>query len=246
MTAPYPYALTFDQYRERLSRDHSRMVELAPSALTAVVPACPGWTVEELLRHTAVVYLHKAESIRTGAKPTGTWPPAELTQLEPVHALQQCYGRLTEQFDSRSPKDPAFTWIKDDQTVGFWIRRLAHETSIHRYDLESALGIASPIDPDLATAGIDEILTVMLVRSKPDDEATGATVTLRSAGLAWTLAIDKETVILERQVSDRADAQVSGRPSELLLWLWGRGPLPEGAPPSAAADELRRRLASAT
>lgn len=246
MTAPYPYALTFEHYRERLARDHSRMVELAPPSLAAVVPACPGWTVEDLLRHTAMVYLHKAESIRTGAKPTGTWPPAELAQMDPVHALQQCYGRLIEQFDSHTPEDPAFTWVKDDQSVGFWIRRLAHETSIHRYDLESALGIATPIDPDLATDGIDEILTVMLVRSKPDDDATGATLTLRSAGLAWTLAIARDVVTLERQVSDRADAQISGRPSELLLWLWGRGPLPEGAQPSAAAGELRRRLASAT
>ncbi|MBG6179358.1 maleylpyruvate isomerase family mycothiol-dependent enzyme [Arthrobacter sp. CAN_A1] len=246
MTAPYPYALTFDQYRERLARDHSRMVELAPSSLDAEVPACPGWTVEDLLRHTAMVYLHKAESIRTGAKPTGTWPPAELALLQPVHALQQCYGRLTEQFDAHAPEDPAFTWVKDDQSVGFWIRRLAHETSIHRYDLESALDSATPIDPDLATDGIDEILTVMLVRSKPDDDATGATVTLRSAGLAWTLAITRDVVTLERQVSDRADAQISGRPSELLLWLWGRGPLPEGARPSAPAEELRRRLASAT
>ena len=246
MTAPYPYALPFDRYRALLARDHSRMVELAPSALTSAVSACPGWTGEDLIRHTAMVYLHKSESIRTGARPTGTWPPPELDQMQPVPALQQCYARLMDQFDAHAPTDPAFTWVKDDQTVGFWIRRLAHETSIHRYDLESALGHPHPIDPDLAVDGIDEILTVMLVRSKPDDDASGATITLRSAGLAWTLAIAPDVVTLERQVSDRADAQISGRPAELLLWLWGRGPLPEGNPQSGAADELRRRLASAT
>ena len=246
MTAPYPYALPFDRYRALLARDHARMVELAASAMTSAVPACPGWTGEDLIRHTAMVYLHKAESIRTGAKPTGTWPPAELDQMQPVPALQQCYARLMDQFDTHEPTDPAFTWVKSDQTVGFWIRRLAHETSIHRFDLESALGQPQPIDPDLAVDGIDEILTVMLVRSRPDDDATGATVTLRSAGLAWTLTVAPEVVTLERQVSDRADAQISGRPSELLLWLWGRGPLPEGNQQSGAADELRRRLASAT
>ncbi|WP_051427203.1 maleylpyruvate isomerase family mycothiol-dependent enzyme [Arthrobacter sp. H20] len=130
--------------------------------------------------------------------------------------------------------------------MGFWIRRLAHETSIHRYDLQSAVGSPEPIDPDLAVDGIDEVLTVMLVRSKPDDDASGSTITVRSAGLAWTLAIARDVVTLERQVSDRADAQVSGPPSEVLLWLWGRGPMPAGARESAAADELRRRLASAT
>ena len=246
MTAPYPYALSFDLYRAQLARDHARMVELAPPALAQQVPSCPGWTGEELIRHTAMVYLHKAETIRTAAKPAGTWPPAELAQLEPVRALEQCYARLMDQFDTHDPTDPAFTWVKDDQTVGFWIRRLAHETSIHRYDLESALGDAVPIDPDLAVDGIDEVLTVMLVRSKPDDGASGSSVTLRSAGLAWTLTINRDVVTLERQVSDRADAQISGKPSELLLWLWGRGPLPEGAKPSEPATELRRRLASAT
>lgn len=246
MTAQYPYALSFDLYRALLDRDYARMVELAASALTAQVPACPGWTGEDLIRHTAMVYLHKAESIRTAAKPVGTWPPAELGQLEPVHALQQCYARLMDQFDTHEPSDPAFTWMKDDQSVGFWIRRLAHETSIHRYDLESSLGVAEPIDPDLAVDGIDEVLTVMLVRSKPDDAATGSTVTLRSTGLAWTVTINSAVVTLERQVSDRADAQVSGKPTELLLWLWGRGPFPEGAHPSGAAAELRHRLATAT
>ncbi|WP_081743326.1 maleylpyruvate isomerase N-terminal domain-containing protein [Arthrobacter sp. H20] len=109
MKAPYPYALPFDRYRALLARDHSLMADLAPSALTSAVPACPDWTGEDLVRHTAMVYLHKAESIRTGAKPTGTWPPAELAQMDPVHALQQCYARLADQFDSHQPGDPAFT-----------------------------------------------------------------------------------------------------------------------------------------
>lgn len=246
MTAQYPYALSFDRYRSILASDYELMVEQAPTDLAAAVPGCPGWRVEDLVRHTASVYLQKAETIRTGATPSGTWPPPELARLEPVHALKQCYARLVDQFDAHQPSDPSFTWVKDDQTVGFWIRRLTHETSIHRHDLEASMGTPRPIAPDLAVDGIDEVLTVMLVRSRPDDAATGSTLTLRSAGLAWTLAIGADVVTLERQVSDRADAQISGRPAELLLWLWGRAPLPAGAQPSAQADELRRRLSSVT
>jgi hypothetical protein len=34
----------------------------------------------------------------------------------------------------RKPEDPAGSWYTPDQTVGFWIRRMAHETVIHRID----------------------------------------------------------------------------------------------------------------
>jgi hypothetical protein len=31
-------------------------------------------------------------------------------------------------------RDPAGSWYTPDQTVGFWIRRMAQETVIHRID----------------------------------------------------------------------------------------------------------------
>lgn len=242
----YPYALTFDRYRELLDQDYQRTRDIAGTALDADIPGCPGWNGEHLLRHTALVYLQKAETIRTGTKPGKGWVTDELKRMDPLVLLQKCHDRLMEQFDAHQPDDPSETWVKDDQTVGFWIRRLTHETAIHRYDLEAAVNRTTPIDSELAVDGIDEVLTVMLCRSPPDDAASGSTVTLRSAGLAWTLNLGRETVALERQVNDSATSVVAGRAEDVLLWLWGRGPLPEGSADSPAAAELRERLASAT
>lgn len=242
----YPYALSFDRYRELLEQDYRRLHALAESAYTLAVPGCPGWTGEDLVRHTALVYLQKAETIRTGSKPRAAGLREELDRMDPLRALQECHDRLIGQFDTHDPADRAETWLTDDQTVGFWIRRLAHETAIHRYDVESALGQTTPIDAGLAVDGIDEILTVMLCRSRPDDAATGSTVTLRSAGLAWTLTLGQSTVALERQVNDSATAVVTGKPEDMLLWLWGRGPLPERAADHPATAELRSRLATGT
>ena len=42
----------------------------------APVPACPGWTIADLVTHVGVTYLHKAVIMRTGSGPTiGRRPP---------------------------------------------------------------------------------------------------------------------------------------------------------------------------
>ena len=47
-----------------LAADYGRLRSVAPAALDAAVPTCPGWTVADLARHVGVVYLHKAASVR--------------------------------------------------------------------------------------------------------------------------------------------------------------------------------------
>ena len=41
-----------------------------------------------------------------------------------------------------------------------WPRRQAHETVVHRWDAEAAVGPPSPIDPELASDGIDEYFEI--------------------------------------------------------------------------------------
>ena len=246
MTATYPYALPLTRYRELMAQDHARMRALAGPARTAAVPACPGWDGEELVRHTALLYLRKAETVRTGSNPRGQWLPEELRQMDPAALLDVGYERLTKQFDEHDPADPAQSWVTEDQTVGFWIRRLAHETAIHRYDLEAALGTPTPIDAELAVDGIDEVLTVMLGRGAPDDAASGAAVAVESDGKAWCVALEPPAARITRERCTAPAGRVTGSADDVLLWLWGRGPLPEGSADSNALAELRRRLASAT
>ena len=252
MKPDHPYALSFDGYRERMEKDFSRLLELTRSAeLTTRVPACPDWDIEQLARHTALVYLQKAETIRTGAKPQGSWVPEEILQLGPVEILETCYERITAEFDAHRPTDPAESWVAEDQTVGFWIRRLTHETAIHRYDLEAALGDPQPIETDLAIDGIDEVLTVMFERgrSAQSAEATaGVTgnLVLESGGKAWSVLLLPHDVEISSAAGSSPDAIIKGEPNEILLWLWGREPLPMQADDAGLAAELRRRLAATT
>jgi uncharacterized protein (TIGR03083 family) len=145
-----------------LAADYLRLREVAATGLNAKVPSCPGWTVSDLVRHVGEVYLHKATVMQTGAWPE-PWPPSTTAIEDPIALLDRAYGAVTHEFSRRGDSDRALTWHQPDQTVKFWIRRMAHESVIHRLDAELAHDVESaPIADDLALDGIDEILQVMV------------------------------------------------------------------------------------
>jgi hypothetical protein len=78
-------------------------------------------------------------------------------------SLDRAYAALTEEFAARRPEAHTFTWYDPDQSVAFWIRRMAQETVIHRVDAELGAGAAiAPIPDDLAADGIDELLVAFV------------------------------------------------------------------------------------
>ena len=149
-----------------LDADFTRLRAVVDGAVDAPVPSCPGWTGADLARHVAEVYLHKTETMRQGAWPA-PWPP-ELP--DPLTALDDAYRQLTGEFAARAITDKALTWYAHDQTVGFWLRRMAQETVIHRLDAELAAGTEhDPIPADLAVDGIDELLVCFLASAAEED-----------------------------------------------------------------------------
>lgn len=249
----YPYAVPFERYRVLLDADFARMRSLAERARYEVVPFCDGWRGADVLRHTATVYLHKVAAIAAGrsGQPPRPWPPEHLGAVDAVDLLDDAYAQLIQAFDAHDPADPSWTWWPDDQSVGFWIRRMAHETSVHRRDVENALGEGTPVADNLAIDGIDEVLALMLEgdwSSAMVDAASGSTVEVASGEHAWALTLESASVRFSREPATRAAARVSGSPSQVLLWLWGRGPLPRAGSdaPAPPVQELRDRLALAT
>jgi len=157
--------MEYSRFLDCLAVDFARLRAVVPIRPTATVPSCPGWTVADLTRHVGEVYLHKTLAMREGAEPD-PWPPKELADEEPLALLDRAYTGLLAEFAVRKPEDPAGTWYAPDQTVGFWIRRMAQETVIHRIDAE--LGTRQPVAPvpaDLAIDGIDELLKVFVAYS---------------------------------------------------------------------------------
>ena len=244
-----------------LAADFARLRAVVATGPGAAVPTCPGWTVADLTRHVGEVYLHKTLAMREGVEPD-PWPPQELADEPPLALLDRAYAGLVEEFAAHQPEDPAGSWYTPDQTVGFWIRRMAQETVIHRIDAE--LGTGQPVTPvpaDLAVDGIDELLKVFVAYSVAEwgDYFTGIlagspgrTYTVRADGAAWRARTGPGRFAVEDGPGDDpADVTVSGPPAAVLRWLWNReaagepsGVTVEGPP--EAVQELRRCTVTAT
>lgn len=227
--------MEYARLRECLASDVARLREVASGVPgPAPVPSCPGWTVTDLLGHVAAVYLHKVECMVRGAMPE-PWPPAgvaEEARQQPLDLLDRSYRALVGEFDRRLPNAPAGGWYEPDRTVGFWIRRMAHETVIHRIDAELAAGVPlAPVPDDLAVDGLDEFLYVFVMygttawREYARDAlaaAEGQDVRLVTTGGAWLVHPTPEGVRVSEDPSGPVATEVSGAPADLLRWVWGR------------------------
>ncbi|GAA3619745.1 maleylpyruvate isomerase family mycothiol-dependent enzyme [Kineosporia mesophila] len=210
------------ELRRHLETEYARLRSVIPDAedLTGItVPSCPEWSFADLVRHVGEVYLHKVDCIRLNARPTQV---PDRTGLSPLDVLERGFALLNQTFDEHQPQDPAWTWFAPDQSVGFWIRRMAHETTVHRVDAELAVNDASEIGAELAEDGLDELLAVMLVADiEPHEYRIGRPdIELRSPARSWFVHFEPESL----RVSDegRATTVIQGPASDLELWLYNR------------------------
>jgi hypothetical protein len=133
---------------------------------------------------------------------------------------------------------------------------MAHETLVHRVDLEQALGIDWRVDADIAADGIDEVLTLWLTGRLPTGlTGSGRTVRLLALGAEDNVVVDRVVRPFDTSVHFSsyqpevgADAEVSGPADAVWAWAWGRSDARH--PVSCvgdigAVDELRGALAAA-
>jgi uncharacterized protein (TIGR03083 family) len=231
-TAPSPTAahpretrLAPDEYLRLLRTDGLRLADVAGQDLEADVPTCPGWTVADVVLHTAEVYQHKLACMRLGRSPGDEYPGAPPAHVDALSWFSASLRELLHELRERGPSAASFTWFPPEQTTGFWYRRMAHETAVHRVDVESAAGTVTAVDRRLALDGIDEILRVIL--SDPDvatvTNNSRGSVAVRTGEHVWTIELGPGLVDARPRLG-AADATITGEPSELLLWLWGRRP----------------------
>lgn len=218
---------------DRLAADVARLRGVAAMDLTAAVPTCPAWTVEDLVRHVANLYVNVV--VRRLRMPEDV-PEQDLTGEAPLTALDRCYAAMIGEFAVRDPRDKVGR--TPVETVYFWIRRMAHETAIHRIDVELALAqTIAPIPQDLAVDGVDEMLTGFLAqvtRLWPEDYAEDLTdranrwVSVSAGDVRWRVTVRPEGVDVtpvhaRRGADGGATARIDGPPAALLRWLHNRG-----------------------
>jgi uncharacterized protein (TIGR03083 family) len=163
-----------DRMEDELVRQTTLLADLVGEADPELaVPSCPDWTVGELTVHVGLGHRWATGIIASRAS-----GPVPNSQAPDRHApgdsarraqwLRAGAARLAAAVRQAGPEARVWTWA-DDQTAGFWLRRMAHETVIHRADAALALQRSTEIASDLAVDGITELLQIIpYVLEKPD------------------------------------------------------------------------------
>jgi uncharacterized protein (TIGR03083 family) len=217
-------ALAPERYFALIDADTERMLEVAARGLSQPVPSCPGWTVADVVTHTSYVYVHKVRVMADGGWPDA-WPPATYDDLEPIEFLRQAKDELFEEFARHDPSEQTATFGADS-TIMFWARRMALEIAVHRYDVELAHDEVTEVADDVALDGIDELLKVFLAGDylDPDDPTehpVNAAIAISAGGHQWVADVRDKHIAVTDGPGDVA-ATVSGSPSDVFLWMWGR------------------------
>jgi len=216
-------------YLHLIKVELARLGGVAPENLGTPLPHIEGWTVQAVVAHTGWICRYVSLCLEAPA----TQPPRRSDIAEPpagpdvLEWFDEGRRLVISSLESSDPTQVRPTWT-GPQPGEWWIRRLAQESSMHRWDAYAATESPDPIDAHLALDGIDEVFDVFAPHRlqfatlngsgqkihlhATDVEAGEWTVTLEPKGLTWERAHEK------------GDVAARGPVSDLLLMLWSRIP----------------------
>ncbi|MFP5417104.1 MAG: maleylpyruvate isomerase N-terminal domain-containing protein [Actinomycetes bacterium] len=223
-------------YGEALGNAGSVLRSNAASAgMAAPVPTCPGWSVADLVLHQGIVHRWATDMV--------LGEPGRSTAE--VRAEAEAASDVLDWFDdglvdllnalAKAPDDlQAYFFLPDAPPARLaWLRRQAHETTIHAVDAMAARLTRPPlasevwVGTELAADGLDELLTGFLPRKRHvlgSDEPQRVLVAPSDAERAWLIELGAEAPAVTRVAADTdADVACAGTARQLYLGLWNRG-----------------------
>ncbi|MCT9140606.1 maleylpyruvate isomerase family mycothiol-dependent enzyme [Streptomyces violarus] len=222
-----------------------RSVVTSGTDLSATVPTCPDWSLEELVRHTGGALRWVELMVRTRAQeevPEEQVPGVEGPEARGDAAaldawLAQAGEQVVAALREAGPDAKVWGWA-GILNAGFWARRMAHEVTVHRADATLAAGLPYEVAPDIAADAIDEWLQIVeyAQRTDPDDEAARelrgpgrsihlhATDTGPEVNAEWLVALTEDGVTWRRG-HEKATVALRGPLTSVLLAFYRRLPL---------------------
>ncbi len=238
--------LTADRYVAEIEASTAGLAEiLAEHDQGLPIPTCPEWTLRQLVTHVGRAHRWAAEITRTRSDrlipfrevPDGRLPDDRAERRGWLHAGAALIVDAVREAGS----DLVWSFAGPTPAV-FWIRRMAHETLVHRADAQLAAG-AEPepvIEAEIAADAIDEWLTLLAggilgtggERTKALTSGAGLHIHATDEGLGgrgeWMIRHDAGGLTVE-PVHSKGDAALTGPAASLLLVLMRRRPVSDPA-----------------
>jgi uncharacterized protein (TIGR03083 family) len=223
--------LSHEWFCDQTEAEIARMASLVAGADPAgPVPTCPQWSVARLVKHTGIVHRWATQIVTARSS-----EPVSLRDVEAgLPALETAYpgwladgaAPLIAALRAAGPDIAVWAWGAESRS-GWWARRMLHETTVHRADVEFAVGGWPDIDPVVAADGIEEFLTNLPSASRPRDHLgslpAGKSLHLHATDTdgEWLIRFADGTVTWSRG-HEKATAAVRGPVATLLLFTYGR------------------------
>lgn len=213
------------------------------SDLDAPIAPCPGWNVRDLVRHLAEIHLWAAAQVSNRATKMWVDDLSELSAYWPdlatfwpsddelIDWYLETNANLVRELTSAPADLECRTFLPAPSALAMWARRQAHETAIHRYDVEHAGHVKTSFDPTFAADGIDEMLLGFAPRgskaprsSKFAIDSLGAmAVHANDTDSRWHVTMTQQGITTIRGEGGPADVTLTGRAADLYLTVWNRG-----------------------
>ena len=218
-------------FADVIASESARLVAALDASPDAALPWCGSWTVKDCALHVGAAH-HVVAKVIEGRPTTDFGYFASLDKpdvSDPALGAWVAEGTaaLLDQLGRTSPDDVCWSWWPTGGNVGFWARRMAHETLVHRWDVEQgAGGTPAPMDPAVASDSVDEYLDVFvgLVRHLGSSPGAGESVHVHCTDGPgeWLLSFPAPGQRELRREHAKGDVALRGTAEGLLLYVWGR------------------------
>ncbi|GAA3551346.1 maleylpyruvate isomerase family mycothiol-dependent enzyme [Microlunatus spumicola] len=216
--------------------------------LDATVPGLT-WDVRTVAVHTGSVHRWATDLVRRRLPaPTGSsaaFTPADLPDDDLAAWLTDGLDALVTTLRDAPADLACFTFVDGIAPRTFWRRRQAHETAVHRADVEAAGGAdVTPVPAAFAQDGLAELVGAFATEAAYAVDRRGLLALVPDDGPAWSVRFgDGPHRVTTGPAVDvnAADAVVRGSGSAVYLWAWNR-PSPVEVTGDDAVLALWRRV----
>ncbi|RRQ82770.1 maleylpyruvate isomerase family mycothiol-dependent enzyme [Streptomyces griseofuscus] len=238
--------LAHERYCDEIALQVGQLRELITSGadLSATVPTCPEWSLEQLVRHMGGALRWSGTLVRERAQeliPTATIPlgggPEKRGDPAALDAwLAECGELVVGALRKAGPGAEVWSWMGVSNS-GFWARRMVHEITVHRADAALTTGAPYEVAPDIAADALDEWLELVEWVQRTgarewaaDLHGPARTLHLHTTDAApelnaeWLVEMD-ESGVSWRRGHEKATVALRGPLTSVLLAFYRRLPL---------------------